>query len=75
MDDIDELNIIIFKIKLLSILSEGKSSDAIDLFEKYKFPATFLGFNRVLERKMAPQLFLQKLNKNLGSKGRFYMNN
>ena len=73
MDDIDELNIIIFKIKLLSILSEGKSSDAIDLFEKYKFPATFLGFNRVLERKMAPQLFLQKLNKNLGFKGLFYM--
>ena len=75
IDDIDKLNILIFKIKLSSILSEGKASDAIDLFEKYKFPATFLGYDRVLERKMTPQLFLQKLNKNLGSKGRFYMNN
>ena len=73
IDDIDKLNEIIFKIKLLSVLSEGKTSDAIDLFEKYKFPATFLGYDRVLERKMAPQLFLQKLSKNLGSKGRFYM--
>ena len=73
IDDIDKLNIIIFKIKLLSILSEGKASDAIDLFEKYKFPATFLGYDRVLEKKMSPQLFLQKLNKNLGSKGLFYM--
>ena len=73
IDDIDKLNIIIFKIKLESILNEGKLSDAIDLFEKYKFPATFLGFDRVLERKMAPQLFLQKLNKNLGSKVHFYM--
>ena len=73
IDDIDKLNILIFKIKLSSILSEGKASDAIDLFEKYKFPATFLGYDRVLERKMTPQLFLQKLNKNLGSKGHFYM--
>ena len=43
-DDIDKLDTIIFKIKLYSILSEGKSSDAIDLFEKYKFPTTFLDY-------------------------------
>ena len=72
-DDIDKLDNIIFKIKLYSILSEGKSSDAIDLFEKYKFPATFLGYDKVLERKMTPQIFLQKLYKSLGPKGRYYM--
>ena len=72
-DDINKLNIIIFKIKLLSVLSEGKSSDAIDLFEKYRFPATFLGYDKVIERKMTPQIFLQKLSKNVGPKGRYYM--
>lgn len=71
-DDINKLNVIIFKLKLLSVLSEGKSSDAIDLFEKYKFPITFLGYDRVVEKKMTPQIFLQKLNKNLGAKGRYY---
>ena len=71
-DDIGKLNIIIFKLKLLSVLSEGKGSDAIDLFEKYKFPITFLGYDKVIDRQMTTQLFLQKLYKNLGTKGRYY---
>ena len=72
-EDIDKLKSIIFKIKLLSVLSEGKSSDAIELYEKYRMPIEFLGYNRVIERQMTPQMFLQKLNRNLGSKGRYYM--
>ena len=73
INDIDKLNTIIFKIKLYSALSEGKSSDAIDLFEKYRFPITYLGYDRVIDREVTQQLFLQKLYKNLGSKGRYYM--
>ena len=71
--DIDKLNEIIFKLKLFSVLSEEKYSDTIDLFEKYKFPITFLGYDKVIEHQMTPQLFLQKLNKSLGTKGRYYM--
>ena len=71
--DIDKLNVIIFKLKLFSSLTEGKSTDAIDLFEKFNFPITLLGYNKVIERQITPQLFLQKLYKNLGSKGRYYM--
>ena len=71
-DDIGKLNVIIFKLKLLNVLSEGKSSDGIDLFEKYRFPITFLGYDKVIERQMTIQLFLQKLYKNLGTKGRYY---
>ena len=71
--DIDKLNEIIFELKLFSLLSEGKFPDTIDLFEKYKFPITFLGYDKVIEHQMTPQLFLQKLNKSLGAKGRYYM--
>ena len=72
-EDIDKLKTIIFKIKLLSVLSEGKTSNAVDLYNKYKMPIEFLGYNRVVERQITSQMFLQKLNKNLGSKGRYYM--
>lgn len=70
-DDINNLNEIIFKLKLSSLLSEGKS--VMELFEKFKFPITFLGFDKVVEHEMSVQIFLQKLNKNLGVKGHFYM--
>ena len=70
-DDIDNLNEIIFKLKLSSLLSEGKS--VRELFEKFKFPFTFLGYDKVVDHEISPQIFLQKLNKNLGEKGHFYM--
>jgi len=70
-DDIDNLNEIIFKLKLSSLLSDGKS--VRELFEKFKFPMTFLGFDKVADHEVPVQVFLQKLNKNLGVKGHFYM--
>jgi len=70
-DDIDKLNVIIFKIKLSSLLMEGKS--VRDLFEKYKFPFTFLGYNKVIDHEVSAQKFLQKLIKSFGVKGHFYM--
>ena len=70
-DDIDNLNEIIFKIKLSSLLSEGKSVK--ELFEKFKFPITFLGFDKVVEHEVSVQIFLQKLYKNFGEKGHYYM--
>ena len=71
--DIDKLNIIIFKLKLLSALTEEKSSDVIDIIENFNFPITFLEYDNVIERQITPQLFIQKLNKSLGSKGVYYM--
>ena len=73
MDDLDKLEVLIFKIKLSSLLSEGKNTEIVELFEKFKFPVTFLGFDKVIEREISPQLFLQKLNKSLGVKGHYYM--
>ena len=70
-DDIDNLNEIIFKLKLSSLLSDEKS--VRELFEKFKFPMTFLGFDKVADHEVPVQVFLQKLNKNLGVKGHFYM--
>jgi len=70
-DDIDNLNEIIFKLKLSSLLSDGKS--VRELFEKFKFPMTFLGFDKVADHEVPVQVFLQKLNKNLGVKRHFYM--
>ena len=70
-DDIDNLNEIIFKIKLSSLLSEGKSVK--ELFEKFKFPITFLDYDKVVNREVSVQIFLQKLYNNLGTKGHFYM--
>ena len=70
-DDIDNLNEIIFKLKLSSLLRDGKS--VRELFEKFKFPMTFLGFDKVADHEVPAQVFLQKLNKNLGVKGHFYM--
>ena len=70
-EDIDNLNEIIFKLKLSSLLSEGKS--VRELFEKFKFPFTFLGYDKVVDHEVSVQIFLQKLNKNLGVKGHFYM--
>ena len=73
LDDLDNLKDLIFKVKLSSLLSEGKNTEIIELYEKFKFPITFLGFDKVIEREISPQLLLQKLNKSLGVKGHYYM--
>ena len=70
-DDIDHLNEIIFKLKLSYLLTEGKS--VRDLFEKFKFPMNYLGFDKVVEHEVPAQILHKKLNKNLGVKGHFYM--
>jgi len=72
-DDIENLKEIIFKIKLSLLLIDGKTTEAVDLFQKYQFPITFLGYDKVVERETPSQLYLQKLNKSLGAKGRYYM--
>lgn len=72
-DDIDKLKEIIFKIKLSLLLIDGKTTEVVDLYQKYHFPITFLEYNKVVEREISSQLYLQKLSKSLGVKGRYYM--
>ena len=72
-DDIDKLKEIIFKIKLSLLLIDGKTNEAVDLFQKYQFPITFLGYDKVVDREITSQLYLQNLSKSLGVKGRYYM--
>jgi hypothetical protein len=72
-DDIENLKEIIFKIKLSLLLIDGKTTEAVDIFQKYQFPITFLEFNKVVQREISSQLYLQKLSKSLGAKGHYYM--
>jgi len=72
-DDIEDLKTIMMDVKLYIIYVENKPGDIFDVFQKFKFPITYLDYDKLLKNEIIPPIFISNLSKRIKKREQFYM--
>ena len=73
-DDIEDLRTIMMDVKLYIIYVENKPGDIKDIFQKFKFPITYLDYDKFLKNEITPPIFISNLSKRIKKREHFYIN-
>jgi len=73
IDDIPELNKIIFSIKLYVQFLENKKGKITDLYRQYKIPFEYLNCDKLIKNQMSINSFIEDLSKIIKDREKFYM--
>ena len=73
ISDLVRLKKIIFKLRLYILLTESSVKDAEILYIIYEFPTTYLNFDRVLNKTITVQKYVEILSNNFKNYDYFYL--
>ena len=73
VEDISELNKIIFLNKLYILFLENKSKKTYELFKKFNIPMSFLNFDKFIRKKISYNKFMEDLSKSIKEREKFYI--
>ena len=72
-DDIEDLKTIMMDVNLYIIYVENKPGDITDVFQKFKFPNTYLDYDKLLTNEITPPIFISNLSKRIKKREQFYI--
>lgn len=73
VEDISELNKIIFLNKIYILFLENKSRKTFELFKKFNIPVSFLNYDKFIRKKISYNKFMEELSKSIKEREKFYM--
>ena len=73
LDDIQELNKIIFSIKLYLHFLENKKGKITDLYRQYKIPFEYFNCDKLIKNQISMNTFIEDLSKSIKDREKFYM--